>query len=39
MVAYVEQDPNVMRVAQVCERFDLTERALQRLVRRRIGLS
>ena len=39
VVAFVEQDPNVVRVAQVCQRFDLTERALQRLVRRRIGLS
>ena len=26
-------------VAQVCEEFDLTERALQRLVRRRIGIT
>jgi AraC-like DNA-binding protein len=29
----------VVRVTQVCEQFDLSERALQRLVRRRVGLS
>ena len=29
----------VVRVAQVCERFELSERSLQRLTRRRIGLS
>ncbi|HEY5877443.1 MAG TPA: helix-turn-helix transcriptional regulator [Nakamurella sp.] len=39
VVAFVEQHPDVVRVAQVGERFDLTERALQRLVRRRVGLS
>jgi AraC-like DNA-binding protein len=39
IVAFVEQDPTVTRVGPVCERFELTERALQRLVRRRIGLS
>jgi len=39
VVAFVEQHPDVLRVAQVCERFDLSERALQRLVRRRVGLS
>lgn len=39
IVAFVENDPEVLRVAQVCERFGLSERALQRLVRRRVGLS
>lgn len=39
IVAAVEDDAQILRVHQVCERFDLTERALQRLTRRRIGLS
>jgi AraC-like DNA-binding protein len=39
VVEFVEQHPNVVRVTQVCEQFDLSERALQRLVRRRVGLS
>ncbi|MGY2002895.1 helix-turn-helix domain-containing protein [Blastococcus sp. SYSU DS1024] len=39
VVAFVEGDREVVRVAHVCERFDLSERALQRLVRRRLGLS
>jgi AraC-like DNA-binding protein len=39
VVAVVESDPEVVRVAQLCERFGLTERTLQRLVRRRVGLS
>ncbi|TDE92697.1 AraC family transcriptional regulator [Occultella glacieicola] len=39
VVAFVEQNPDVLRVAQVCAEFDLTERSLQRLVRRRVGLS
>ena len=39
VVAYVEGDRGVVRVAQVCERFGLSERALQRLVHRRLGLS
>ncbi len=39
VVAFVENDPQVVRVAQVCERFDLSERSLQRLTRRRVGLS
>ncbi|MGY1719844.1 helix-turn-helix domain-containing protein [Blastococcus sp. SYSU DS0552] len=39
VVAFVEGNREVVRVAQVCERFDLSERALQRLVRRRLGLS
>lgn len=29
----------MLRVAQVCDRFSLSERALQRLVRRRLGLT
>jgi AraC-like DNA-binding protein len=39
LVEYVEGDPDVQRVGQVCEKFDLTERTLQRLTARRIGLS
>ena len=39
VVAHVEEHPDVLRVAQVCEAFDLTERALQRLVARRLGLT
>lgn len=39
LVAFVEGRSDVVRVAQVCEEFDLTERALQRLVRRRIGIT
>ncbi|MCF6746111.1 helix-turn-helix transcriptional regulator [Blastococcus sp. KM273128] len=39
VVAFVEGDREVVRVAQVCERFGLSERALQRLVHRRLGLT
>lgn len=39
LVAHVEEHRDVLRVAQVCEAFDLTERALQRLVSRRLGLT
>jgi AraC-like DNA-binding protein len=39
IVEYVEGDPRVQRVGQVCEKFALTERTLQRLTARRIGLS
>lgn len=39
VVACVEGDPRVVRVAQLGERFGLSERALQRLTRRRVGLS
>lgn len=39
VVAFVEERHDVLRVAQVCEEFGLSERALQRLVRRRVGLS
>lgn len=39
VVEYVEGDPEVQRVRQVCEKFAITERTLQRLTARRIGLS
>lgn len=39
VVEYVETHPEVLRVAQVTRRFDLSERTLQRLTARRIGLS
>ncbi|WP_134741270.1 helix-turn-helix domain-containing protein [Nocardioides sp. 503] len=39
VVEYVEGDPRVHRVGQICEKFALTERSLQRLAARRIGLS
>jgi AraC-like DNA-binding protein len=39
VVDAVEGDPDLLRVAQLCERFDVTERTLQRLTRRRLGLS
>jgi AraC-like DNA-binding protein len=39
LVAYVEASSNVTRVAQVCDEFHLSERALQRLVHRRLGLT
>ena len=39
LVAHVEEHPEVLRVAQLCEAFDLSERALQRLVHRRLGLT
>jgi AraC-like DNA-binding protein len=39
LVEYVESSNEVTRVAQVCERFGLSERALQRLVARRLGLA
>ena len=39
IVEYVEGDPGVQRVGQVCEKFAITERTLQRLTARRIGLS
>lgn len=39
VVEYVEGDPTVLRVGQICERFALTERTLQRLTARRVGLS
>jgi AraC-like DNA-binding protein len=39
VVAFVESRSDVTRVAQVCDEFDLSERALQRLVHRRLGLT
>jgi AraC-like DNA-binding protein len=39
LVAHVEQDSSVLRVAQLCEAFGMSERALQRLVHRRLGLT
>lgn len=39
LVAFVEAHSDVTRVAQVCAEFDLSERALQRLVHRRLGLT
>ncbi|WP_309133636.1 AraC family transcriptional regulator [Cellulomonas sp.] len=39
VVAAVEEDPEVLRVAQLCERFAMSERTLQRLTRRRLGLT
>ncbi|WP_244931569.1 helix-turn-helix domain-containing protein [Nocardioides sp. W7] len=39
VVEYVEGDPRVQRVSQVCEKFALTERTLQRLTRSRLGLT
>jgi AraC-like DNA-binding protein len=39
IVEHVEGDPTVQRVGQVCEKFAITERSLQRLTARRIGLS
>ena len=39
VVEYVEGDPDVQRVGQVCEKFAITERSLQRLTARRIGLT
>jgi len=39
VVEHVENDPTVERVGQVCEKFALSERSLQRLTARRIGLS
>ncbi|MGY1632444.1 helix-turn-helix domain-containing protein [Geodermatophilus sp. SYSU D01186] len=39
VVAFVESRSDVTRVAQVCTEFELSERALQRLVSRRLGLT
>ncbi|WP_218030139.1 helix-turn-helix domain-containing protein [Pseudonocardia hydrocarbonoxydans] len=38
IVEYVEGDPQVRRVGQVCAKFDIRERTLQRLLARRLGL-
>lgn len=39
LVTFVETRSDVTRVAQICEEFDLSERALQRLVNRRLGMT
>lgn len=39
IVEYVEGDPQVRRVGQICDKFAISERSLQRLAARRIGLS
>jgi len=39
LVAFVETRSDITRVVQVCDAFGLNERALQRLVRRRLGLT
>jgi AraC-like DNA-binding protein len=39
LVAFVESRTDVTRVAQLCAAFQLSERALQRLVARRLGLT
>jgi AraC-like DNA-binding protein len=39
LVAFVEESSDVTRVAQVCAEFALSERSLQRLVQRRLGLT
>lgn len=38
IVDHVETDPEVLRVRQVCDKFSITERTLQRLLRRRVGM-
>jgi AraC-like DNA-binding protein len=39
LVAFVEASPEVTRVAQVCAELGMSERTLQRLCRRRLGLT
>lgn len=39
IVEYVEGDPEVRRVSQVCAKFDIGDRTLQRLLARRLGLA
>ncbi len=39
VVGHVEHTPDLLRVEELCARFDISERALQRLLSRRIGLS
>lgn len=39
LVAFVEERSDVTRVAQICAEFGLSERSLQRLVHRRLGLT
>lgn len=38
IVDAVEDDPELVRVSQLCEAFGLSERALQRLLLRRVGI-
>lgn len=38
IVEFIETDSTVRRVGDVCQKFDLSERSLQRLTARRIGL-
>ncbi len=39
LVSWVEEQPDVARVGELCDRFAMTERSLQRLCARRVGLS
>lgn len=39
IVEYVEGDSSVTSVTQICDRFHVTERSLQRLTRRQLGLT
>ena len=39
IVRTIENDPTIQRVSQICERFGMNERALQRLAAKRIGLT
>lgn len=39
IVEHVEGSPELLRVDELCERFDIAERTLQRLLHKRIGLS
>lgn len=39
LVAHVEEQPEVTRVAHLCDRFAMSERALQRLTSRRLGIT
>lgn len=39
IVAHIEDNPEVSRVADVCAQFGIGERSLQRLTRERVGLS
>lgn len=39
IVSFVESTVEVIRVAQVCKEFNLSERSLQRLTHRRLGLT
>lgn len=39
VVAYVEDNPEVTRVADICAHFSIGERSLQRLIRHRVGLT